>query len=77
MKLQATVLLSFQATTFEEAGMLLDDVLGRARERDDVDVGRVDVISPPGDRVVTLPPVSAPAGGRPPVPSSARSGNGS
>jgi hypothetical protein len=76
MKLQATVLLSFQATTFEEAGTLLDDVLGRARERDDVDVGRVDVISPPGDRAVTLPPVSTPAGGLPHVPSSPRSGNG-
>jgi len=32
-KVQATVLLSFQAKTFEEAGALLDDVLARARER--------------------------------------------
>lgn len=77
MKVQATVLLSFQAKTFEDAGALLDDVLGRARERDDVDVGRVDVASPPGDRIVTLPPVSAPGGGLPHVPSSASAGNGS
>ena len=75
MKVQATVLLSFQAKTFEEAGTLLDDVLARARERDDVDVGRVDVASPPGDRMVTLPPVSAGAG--PHVPSPASAGNGS
>jgi hypothetical protein len=74
MKVQATVLLSFQAKTFEDAGSLLDDVLARAREREDVDVGRVDVASPPGDRVVTLPPVSAPAG--PHVPSPSRAGNG-
>jgi hypothetical protein len=77
MKVQATVLLSFQAKTFEEVGSLLDDVLGRARERDDVEIGRVDVTSPPGDRIVTLPPVSTPAGGPPHVPSSVSSGNGS
>jgi hypothetical protein len=77
MKVQATVLLSFQAKTFEEAGALLDEVLGPARERDDVDVGRVDVASPPGDRIVTLPPVSTPAAGASPFPSSASSGNGS
>lgn len=77
MKMQATVLLSFQARTFEEAGSLLDDVLGRARERADVDVGRVDLASPPGDRIVTLPPVSAVAGESPHIPRSASSGNGS
>jgi hypothetical protein len=77
MKVQATVLLSFQAKTFEEAGALLDDVLGPARERDDVDVGRVDFASPPGDRIVTLPPVSTPVAPALPVPSSAGAGNGS
>ena len=66
MKVQATVLLSFQAKTFAEAGTVLDDVLARARERDDVDVGRVDLASPPGDRIVTLPPVSAPSGAQTP-----------
>ena len=70
MKVQATVLLRFQAKTLAEAGALLDDVLARARERDDVDIGRVEVASPPSDRPVTLPPVSAPVGYAPPVPPS-------
>jgi hypothetical protein len=43
MKVQATVLLTFQAKSLAEAGAVLDDVLTRARERDDVDVGRVEV----------------------------------
>jgi hypothetical protein len=60
MKVQATVRLNFQAKTLEEAGALLDDVLGRARERDDVDVGHVELATPPDDRLVTLPPVTAP-----------------
>jgi hypothetical protein len=62
MKVQATVLLGFQATSLAEAGAILDDVLARAREREDVDVGRVELLSPPGDRSVTLPPVSGPVG---------------
>jgi hypothetical protein len=68
MKVQAAVLLSFQAKSLAEAGALLDDVLGCARERDDVDVGRFELLSPPGDRTVTLPPVSAPVGYAPHVP---------
>jgi hypothetical protein len=36
MKVQATVVLSFQAKSLAEAGAVLDDVLGRARERNDV-----------------------------------------
>jgi hypothetical protein len=70
MKVQATVMLSFQAKTFEDAGMLLDDVLARARARDDVDVGHVDVTTPPGDHLVTLPPITAPAARPPLIPSS-------
>jgi hypothetical protein len=76
MKVQATVLLSFQAKSLAEAGAVLDDILGRARERDDVDVGRVELLSPPGDRAVTLPPVSAPLGYAPHVPPPASTGNG-
>jgi hypothetical protein len=61
MKVQATVLVTFQAQSLEEAGAILDDVLARARERNDVDVGRVELASPPGDRAVTLlPRVGAP-----------------
>jgi hypothetical protein len=67
MKVQATVVLGFQAKTLAEAGALLDDVLARARERDDVDIGRVEVASPPSDRPVTLPPVAAPVGYAPPT----------
>jgi hypothetical protein len=77
MKVQATVLLGFQAKSLEEAGAVLDDVLARAKERDDVDVGRVELASPPGDRAVTLPPVSAGAGFAPHVPPRAMAGNGS
>ena len=77
MKVQATVLLGFQAATLEEAGAVLDDVLGRARERDDVDIGHVELLSPPGDRTVTLPPVSAPIGYAPRVPPPASTSNGS
>ena len=38
MKVQATVLRNFQATSLADAGAVLDNVLARARERDDVDV---------------------------------------
>lgn len=69
MRVQATVLLSFQAGTLAQAGEFLDDVLARARERDDVDIGRVEFATPPGDRAVTLPPVSAAVGYAPSVPS--------
>jgi hypothetical protein len=77
MKVQATVVLAFQAKSLAEAGAVVDDVLGRARERDDVDVGRVELLSPPGDRTVTLPPVAAPVGYAPHVPPPASAGNGS
>jgi hypothetical protein len=46
MKVQATALLTVQAKSLAEAGALLDDVLARARERDHIDVGRVEVASP-------------------------------
>jgi hypothetical protein len=59
MKVQATVVLSFQAKTLTDAGAVLDDVLMRARDREDVDVAAVELISPPGDRLVTLPPPGA------------------
>jgi hypothetical protein len=77
MKVQATILLTFQARSLAEAGAVLDDVLTRARERADVDVGRVEFASPPGDRAVTLPPLPAAAGYAPPGPPPPTSGNGS
>jgi hypothetical protein len=75
MKVQATVLFNFQAKTLAEAGAVLDDVLARARERNDVDVGHVEFVSPPGDRSVTLPPISAPAGYQRRTPASAAIAN--
>lgn len=40
MKVQATVVFKFQAGSLSEAGAVLDDLLRRAAERDDVDIGR-------------------------------------
>jgi hypothetical protein len=77
MKVQATVLLAFQAKSLAQAGAVLDDVLATAREREDVDVGGVELLSPPGDRAVTLPSVSAPLGYQPHVPPPASAANGS
>jgi hypothetical protein len=77
MKVQATLVLTFQAKSLAQAGAVLDDVLARARERDDVDVGRVEVASPPGDRAVTLPPLPAAGGYAPRVPPPRTVGNGS
>jgi hypothetical protein len=69
MKIQATVVLTFQARTLADAGAVLDDVLARARERDDVGVGGVEIITPPGEHLVTLPTPTASAGfGRPAPP---------
>jgi hypothetical protein len=68
MKVQATVVLSFQAKTLTDAGAVLDDVLARARERPDVDVSGIEVLTPPGDRLVTLPPLGAAAGQAPRTP---------
>ena len=59
MKVQASIVLSFQAKTLSDAGALLDDVLARARDREDVDVAAVELTSPPADRQVTLPPITA------------------
>jgi hypothetical protein len=76
MKVQATVLVGFQAKTLEEAGALLDEILRPARERDDVDVSRIELTSPPGDHIVTLPPVSSALRSGPHVPSSTGGSNG-
>ena len=75
MKLQASVLLTFQAKSLAGAGAVLDEVLARAREREDVELGRVELATPPGDRPVTLPPISPAAGYAPRVPPAAPSGN--
>jgi hypothetical protein len=58
MKVEATVVLRLQANSLGETGAALDDVLRRARERDDVEVGQVNVMTPPGTTPVSLPAVS-------------------
>jgi hypothetical protein len=68
MKVQASVVLRFQARTLTDAGAMMDDVLARARERNDVDVEAVELSSPPGDRLVTLPPVQGSGRAAAPVP---------
>jgi hypothetical protein len=76
MKVQATVVLSFQAKTLTEAGALLDDVLGLAYTREGVDVSGVQLTTPPGDHLVTLPPLAASRSSAPGVPFEGRIGNG-
>lgn len=68
MKIEATVVLKLQASSLSEAGAVLDDLLGRTRERDDVDVAQVTVTTPPGATPVSLPAVSAPREYPPGVP---------
>jgi hypothetical protein len=68
MKVEATVALKFQARSLSEAGAILDDVLARAGDRDDVDVGPVTVTTPPGATPVSLPAVSPQGGYSPGVP---------
>jgi hypothetical protein len=61
MKLQTTIVLTFQASSLAEAGGKLDDVLARARERDDIEVASVEVHTPVGTGPVSLPHVGPPA----------------
>ena len=71
MKVRATVVLTFQAKTLADAGTVLDKVLAPARERDDVDVGAVEMVTPPGEHMVTLPPAPASTGFARPSPARA------
>ena len=75
MKVQASIVLSFQAKTLTDAGAVLDDVLARARDRDDVDLAAVELVSPPADRHVTLPAIAASAHGGRRVPFTASVAN--
>jgi hypothetical protein len=77
MKVQASIVLSFQAKTLTDAGAVLDDVLARARDREDVDLAAVELISPPGERPVTLPPVAGLGHAARPGPVTGSPGNGS
>jgi hypothetical protein len=59
MKLQATIVISYRADSFGDAG----DVLQRARERDDVEIDSIQLGTPASAGPVTLPYVE-----RPPAP---------
>jgi hypothetical protein len=68
MKLEATVVFKLHANSLAEAGALLDDVLGAAHEREGIEVGGVDLTTPPGAAPVSLPAVPTPAKHRPGEP---------
>jgi hypothetical protein len=55
MKLQATIVLSFRADSLGEAGDALDDVLQRARQRQDVEIDSIHVGTAPGTGPVSIP----------------------
>lgn len=59
MKVEASVVLRFQSSSLAEAGALLDEILGRAHERDDVEVEQINVVTPAGSTPVSLPALSA------------------
>jgi hypothetical protein len=60
MKLLATIVLSYRADTFGDAGDALDDVLQRAREREDVEIDSIELGTPASAGPVSLPYVERP-----------------
>jgi hypothetical protein len=60
MKLQATIVISYRADSFGDAGSALDDVLGRARKREDVEIESVQLAAPATSGPVSLPYVESP-----------------
>ena len=63
MKIQATIVISYRADSLGDAGGALDDVLERAREREDVEIDSIQLGTPVSAGPVTLPSVE-----RPPAP---------
>jgi hypothetical protein len=60
MKLQGTIVISYRSDSLAEAGEKLDDVLSRARERDDIDVESIQLHTPTTAGPVSLPHVESP-----------------
>jgi hypothetical protein len=60
MKVQATIVISYRADSFGDAGGALDDVLERAREREDAEIDSIQLGSPASAGPVTLPRVERP-----------------
>ena len=60
MKLQATIVISYRADSFGEAASVLDDVLQRAREREDAEIESIQLGTPASAGPVSLPYVERP-----------------
>jgi hypothetical protein len=60
MKLHATIVISYRADSFGDAGAELDDVLTRARERQDVEIESIQLATPASAGPVSLPYVESP-----------------
>jgi hypothetical protein len=60
MKIQATIVVSYRADSFGDAGGALDDVLRRAREREDVEIESIQLSTPASAGPVSLPYVESP-----------------
>jgi hypothetical protein len=76
MKLQATIVISYRADSFGDAGDALDDVLQRARERDDVEIDSIQLGTPAIRREPACPAAesAAPAARRRPQLTAAPTG---
>jgi hypothetical protein len=77
MKLQATIVISYRADSFGDAGDALDDVLLRAREREDVEIDSVQLGAPASAGPVSLPYVERPPDPPRRVPHPTPNGEGS
>jgi hypothetical protein len=60
MKLKATIVVSYRADSFSDAGDVLDDVLQPARDRDDVEIESIELSTPASAGPVSLPYVEHP-----------------
>jgi hypothetical protein len=60
MKLQATIVVSYRADSLADAGDTLDDVLHRAREREDIEIESIQLHTPTSVGPVSLPRVETP-----------------
>lgn len=74
MKVEASVVFRFQSSSLAETGALLDEILGRAHERDDIEIEHINVTTPPGSAPVSLPAFSTSREYPPSVPRSRGAG---
>jgi len=74
MKVEASVVFRFQSSSLAETGAVLDEILGRAHERDDVGIEHINVTTPPGSAPVRLPAFSTSREYPPGVPRSREAG---